>query len=324
MTKILLLLICCLLLAACSVASKSNTLEMVRVEHESEIEALPVAADLRVLEQKTRGEASGKLAKRSELEMEALAKAAGQRMPLVDGPDLLVGANLYTETTGDSIKVIITGYPAYYANFRTATEHDLYRLNIAKANARPIPEIADGEEKVPEKVPQEKAHREAAKPASEGYFTFRYMLPVSEGVIAGNINIGGGWAWKSGNFFGLEIGGTPSSVLGDEWSIGGGMNFGRAFDLQYVHLFGGLSAGFWLAEKRKEIEVARQYNMEPIYEKEHVYRDKVNVLGVFAGVRWSVVEFTYRMFPNMFGLSKSVYPMKEDGWHHQLMVGVNI
>jgi hypothetical protein len=324
---LLLLLICCFLLAACSIASKSNTLEMARVGHETEVEALPVAADLRVLEQKATGEAIGKIAMRAELEMEALAKALGQDPPSVDKPDVLVGANVFTEKWSDSLKVTVTGYPAYYANFRTATEEDILRLGIVRLGARPILPSSD---KAPEaltarttetadKAPQER------ESTIDNYFTLRYMLPVSEGITAGNINIGGGWAWKSGNFVGLELGLTPFSIFGDEWSAGGGMNFGRVFDLQYFQLFGGLSAGFWLAEKRKTIQVAgASFGLPLSYHNEDVYFDKVNVLGAFIGGRWNILELTYRIFPDIFELSKGVYPMEGDGWHHQFMIGINI
>ncbi|MDR0515503.1 MAG: hypothetical protein LBH25_00485 [Fibromonadaceae bacterium] len=325
MKKILLLLICCFLLAACSMASKSNTLEMARVGHETEVEALPVAADLRVLEQKATGEAIGKIAKHTELEMEALAKALGQNPPSVDKPDVLVGANVFTEKWSDSIKVTITGYPAYYANFHTATEEDILRLGIVKLGSRPaLPDSDKSTEAVTNKTTEtaaDKASKER-KSTTDNYFTLRYMLPFSEGITVGNINIGGGWAWKSGNFIGFELGLTPFSIFGDEWSAGGGMNFGRAFDLQYFQLFGGLSAGFWLAEKRKTIQVAKNSGGDLSYRNEDVYFDKVNVLGAFIGGRWNILELTYRIFPDIFGLSKGVYPMKGDGWHHQLMIGI--
>jgi hypothetical protein len=303
---------------------------LIRVEHEPEVEVLPVAADLLVLDQKATGEAKGEIIMRSRLEKEALTKALGQDNPSADKPDVLVGANTFTEIKGDSIKVTITGYPAYYANFRTATEDDLYRLGIVKLEPRTIPEAAANsiaQEKPPEKDPQENVPQKPREKTTEGYFTLKYMLPVSEGITIDNFNIGGGWVWKkTGIFFGLDFGLTPASIGDDEWSIGGGLNFGKKFDLLYdFQLLGGLSAGFWYTEKY-------EYYYREYYDRYYGYsysrydalRNKVNILGAFIGARWKILEFTYRMFPDMFDLSHSEYPMEEDGWHHQFMIGVNL
>jgi len=99
------------------------------VDINTKIEILPVTADLIVSKQKTRGEAIGKISDFNLLVKEALAKALDQELPSVDKPDVLVELNEFTEGSGTKFKVILTGYPAYYTNFHTATETDSLCLN---------------------------------------------------------------------------------------------------------------------------------------------------------------------------------------------------
>jgi len=150
MKKILLLLICCLLTIGCSSVSRSNTLKAVSIE--PEIEPLPVAADLRVSEQKVTAEVNGIVADVEKLTREALTKALGQEPPSVDKPDVLVGMNIFTEVTDKvNLKLTITGYPAYYTNFHTAREEDWEWLNIVKMDRRLPMQQAQPQEKAPEK-----------------------------------------------------------------------------------------------------------------------------------------------------------------------------
>ncbi len=131
MKKILLLLICCILTIGCSSVSRSNTLQSISLE--PEIELQPIVADLRVLEQKVTGLDSGIVVDSAKLKQGALTKALGHTPPSADKPDVLVGMNVFTELTDNVYyKVTVTGYPAYYTNFRTAKDEDLERLNITK------------------------------------------------------------------------------------------------------------------------------------------------------------------------------------------------
>jgi len=149
MKKILLLLICSLLLIGCASVSKSNTLKTVSLE--PEVEPLPVVADLVVSEHKVTGEANGTITQTEKLAREALTKALGQEPPSADRPDVLVGMNVFTEITDNAyLKVTVTGYPAYYTNFRTAKEEDLERLNIAKLD-RKVPVLDEAPTESPPK-----------------------------------------------------------------------------------------------------------------------------------------------------------------------------
>jgi len=134
MKKIFLLLCSTLSLIGCATNAtyKGNTLKTVKIEH-TEVEALPVTADLAISEQRTSGEAEGNVFHRNILEREAIAKALGQTPPSVDKADVLAGTNWYEEVTGNKLKLTVTGYPAYYTNFRTATKDDV-ALNTEKAS----------------------------------------------------------------------------------------------------------------------------------------------------------------------------------------------
>ena len=153
MKKTLLLLICSLSLIGCAASvSKSNTLKSVSLK--PEVEPLPVVADLVVSEQKVTGEASGTITQAETLAREALTKALGQDPPSADRPDVLVGTNVFTEITDNAfLKLTVTGYPAYYTNFRTAKEEDLERLNIAKLD-RKAPVLDEAQEESPPKKKQ--------------------------------------------------------------------------------------------------------------------------------------------------------------------------
>jgi len=135
MKKFLLIFLCFYLFTGCSTTVKTNTIVDVYIGT-TEVEILPVTADLAVSAQKARGEATGKITDLNTLTKEALAKALGQDVPSVDKPDVLVGLNTFTEVNGADLKVVLTGYPAYYTNFRTATKEDSLRLNVV--NASPV------------------------------------------------------------------------------------------------------------------------------------------------------------------------------------------
>ena len=144
MKKTLLLLICSFSFIGCAVYGNNNTVKSVSLE--PEVEPLPVVADLLVSEKKETGEASGKIHEIEKLKHEARAKALGQEPPSADNPDVLVGMNTFTEFSGNffspKVKLTVTGYPAYYTNFRTAKEEDLERLDIVKLDHK-VPDSAE-------------------------------------------------------------------------------------------------------------------------------------------------------------------------------------
>lgn len=136
MKKIFLLLMSSFLLIGCAATSaKDNTLKSVKVAVPA-VEALPVTADLTVSEQRVSGEAEGTVLQRGMLQREAIAKALGHNTPSPERPDVLVGINVFEEVAVNKLKLTVTGYPAYYTNFRTAKEEEK-PLEMVKASPMP-------------------------------------------------------------------------------------------------------------------------------------------------------------------------------------------
>jgi len=275
MKKILLLLISGLLLAGCSSVSRSNTLKAVVLE--PDIEPLPVAADLAVSGQKVTGEASGKVEEKAELEKEALANALGQEPPSVDGPDVLVGMNVFTEVTNSDLKLTVTGYPAYYTNFRTAKEEDFQRLNIAKLESKtPSLGVVQGQE---ESQPKRRL---------DYYFTPKWQIPFTEGSSVQNLDLEGGWVWGNESFFGLEL----NFSTGDDDMVGVGLNFGKAFDISSFQAVAGTSAGVWLFFQEEEDCYSSNHSVVC----DRTYVGDLYLLAPFVRARWNSVELMYRLF----------------------------
>jgi len=294
MKNILLLLISGLMLASCSSVSKSNTLKAVMLE--PDIAPLPVAADLAVSEQKATGEASGKVEEKAKLEMEALAKALGQEPPSADKPDVLVGMNVFTEVTNSDLKLTVTGYPAYYTNFRTAKEEDFQRLNIAKLDSKtPSLGVAQGQE---ESEPKRRF---------DYYLTPKWQLPFTECSSFLNFGLEGGWVWVDETFLGLEF---NVSAADDNVIFGGGLNFGSAFDVSPFQAVAGVSAGMWMFEKFEEYCYG--------YGGRNCYNEKINdwyLLAPFVKARWNGIELMYRLFLPIFPEANHV--------RQQFMIGYN-
>jgi hypothetical protein len=296
MKKILLLLIGGLLLAGCSSVSKSNTLKAVALE--PDIEPLPVAADLAVSGQKATGEASGKVKEKAKLEMEALAKALGQEPPSVDKPDVLVGMNVFTEVTNSDLKLTVTGYPAYYTNFRTAKEEDFQRLNIARLDSKtPSLGVAQGQE---ESEP---------KRNFDYYFTPKWQIPFTEGSSVLNLDLEGGWVWRDESFLGLEF---NFSISDDDYMVGGGLNFGKAFDISSFQAIAGVSAGWWLFSHEETYCYYYSSYGRNCYDDEI---ENVYLLAPFARARWNGIELMYRLFLPIFPGADNV--------RQQFMIGYN-
>jgi hypothetical protein len=237
MKRFLLIFLCLFLFVGCSSVVKTNTLVGADIK-EIEMETLPLTADLAVSEQKTRGEAIGLVTDINTLSKEALAKALGQEPPSVDKPDVLVGINVFTEVDGTNLKVIFTGYPAYYTNFRTATEADSLRLSMVNSSALPgyKPEIEDKQDGI----------------GGEWYFSVKYQFGDGFGW-----GIGAGKSWPSnllhGDFFlggEIEERGVLSPWKNDgDWGNGLGLSFnigGVYGELPHdLKLVSGLSAGLY-------------------------------------------------------------------------------
>jgi len=288
MKKYLLIFLCFFLLMSCSSAVRNNTLVGVPVEG-TEIEVLPVTADLMVSEQRVKGEATGKIADRAtgrfNLAKEALAQALGQEQPSVDKPDLLVGINVFTEIDGADEKLILTGYPAYYTNFRTATKTDSLRLNMLNHGRT----LYIGDDK-----PKAAASH---KDVGEWYYSLKYQFGDGFGW-----GLGAGKVWPSnllkGDFFvGLEV--EEMGILSpwksegnviEIFGLGGGLNVGGVYgelphDLKLVY---GLSAGFWSSQF--EYEYPTFYGTDTDY-----YTDQNVLVGPFAKVRWHGLEAGFRL-----------------------------
>jgi len=268
---------------------KTNTIAGVSVG-ETEMETLPVTADLAVSEQKTRGEATGKVANVKEIYAEAIAKALGQEPPSANNPDVLVGQHAFTEVDGTDLKVVLTGYPAYYTNFRTATKTDSLRLNMFNSGA---PSIA---------YRGEKSDGKRHEDSSEWYFSVKYQFGDGFGW-----GIGAGKSWPSnllqGDFiFGLEIEEmgflSPWKNEKDiEWfGLGGSLNAGGIYgELPYnLKLVYGLSAGFWFSEYRYESIYNYGYGYYGTYHSAD--EDYAILFGPFAKVRWHGLEAGFRLF----------------------------
>lgn len=291
MKRFLLIFLCFFLFISCSSAVKTNSLVGVGVS-ESEIETLPVTADLVVSEYKVTGEATGKITDLKNLTQEALAKALWQETPSVDKPDVLVGQHAFTEVNDANLKVTLTGYPAYYTNFRTATKDDSLRLNMVHSgpSVENKPEIGN-----------------MYASGGEWYFSIKYQFGDGFGW-----GLGAGKVWPSnllhGDFFmGLEIEEvgliSPWKSEGEWWSSDGGelLGFGGSlnaggiygelpYDLKIVY---GLSIGFWFSE----------YSYDGYYTDSWGYRysdydshENADVmLGPFAKVRWHGLEAGLRL-----------------------------
>ena len=91
----------------------------------------PVIADLDVSAKKIKYEYEPGSAVRRGGESNVINAAVSKALLLNGNADVLVGIETHTEysSTGSIDRIIITGYPAYYKNFRNATEEDLAKTN---------------------------------------------------------------------------------------------------------------------------------------------------------------------------------------------------
>jgi len=137
MKKILLLTMVCglglVLLPGCTTRI-STSIKTCDVAHP--VRPLPLTADLNISEQKVRAEAEGEYDVKKDREGKevvrvAVARALGQDPPKPEAADVLVAMNVYKELKGGELKVVVTGYPAWYRNFRSVEPGDSAWLILA-------------------------------------------------------------------------------------------------------------------------------------------------------------------------------------------------
>lgn len=285
---------------SCSSSVKTNTLVGVGVG-ETEMETLPVTADLAVSEQKVVVEVNGKVSDINILTQEALAQALWQGQPSVGGADVLVGQHAFTEAKGNDLKLTLTGYPAWYTNFRTATEADSLLLSMDRSglSVENKPEIG------------------SATSDGEWYFNVKYQFGDGYGW-----GLGAGKVWPSnllkGDFFvGAEIEeGNILSPWKNECSFdsgdcsltkfGGGLNIGGIYgelpnDLKLVY---GLSLGLWASDYNLQYLMPRYsyYDGGVYWDMANMSVDEVLIAGPFVKLRWNNLELGLRL---LFGFSET-------------------
>jgi hypothetical protein len=261
------------------------------------VRALPLTADLNISDQKVRGEAHGTLGSVGDddrIVREAAARALGQDPPKVEAPDVLVAMNVYKEQRGRDLKVVVTGYPAWYHNFRTANigggksgESDSAWLILTHSGGGGGGYMSvGGAEEQPERMGKlilgktlKSLGAETGTGGGKGhYFKVSRLIAGSKTMSGEWASLEAGWLRSSGLFYGFDFGG---GVVSDAATIGGGFNIGASYDLPNdLHLSGGLSAGFWYGEYR--------------YSYYDEWDDDVGFGGPFVTARWKFIELSYR------------------------------
>ena len=125
-----------LLLSSCTTLKKAETAKTLEIYGPGVIQN-PVIADLDVQQQKVRGTASGRTSATASLKNMALVNAIKTAKA-----DVLVAPVYELETTGGRTTVTVSGFPATYTSFRSATAADsslinagyMHRANTAVAN----------------------------------------------------------------------------------------------------------------------------------------------------------------------------------------------
>jgi opacity protein-like surface antigen len=229
MKKITLLMAVCVAALGFTGCAITKSTSIMRVEAGPQsVRPLPLTADLNISEQKVRGEAQGtidvKLGGEDAAIRLATARALGQDPPKPEAPDVLVAMNVYKELNGKNIKVVVTGYPAWYTNFRTAKEAgDSAWLILPAVGAESSagggqPVILPGQITLqgPNPVKKDRLLKPAANMRfglhTESRFNF---ASISGGNENPDIDAGFGWAW------GLSL----KSSFSDVFNVSCGVNF---------------------------------------------------------------------------------------------------
>jgi len=311
MKKILLFaMICGLVFTGCAMRV-STSIKTVAIPED--VRPLPLTADLKISEQKVRGEAtarmSSKLGGEERIIREAVARALGQDPPKADAPDVLVAMNVYKELNGKDLTVVVTGYPAWYRNFRTVEPDDsalLILVNVGRwgqpaGTGKSSVEGTDGG--FPFAAPEHLSLGVPLRPTGVGAVGRRYYLGANATLLGSRTMTGewvsfeGGLRGRNGLSYGLEVGGgflgKSDSDQGKRRSAGGGFNIDRTYDLPSDggHLVYGMSLGYWYGEYYKY-----QYNYEPLYKFDYVKEIQYDNLygGPYIKYRWKVIQISYR------------------------------
>jgi len=219
MKKIFLLsiILCLFLMSGCAPRIRDNSL--IAVEISPAIKAVPVIADLQVSETKVRGEAAGATDNIAGLRQEAITNALGHNPPSADRPDVLIGTTFFYEFRGNAVSVMATGYPAFFTNFRSATENDVPFLSIHTPNRSEATEF-----------------QTAQSGGSEVYLSLKWQPTAPYSGAGGNFEIG---RFRGNRYFGVDFGGGKDN-------FGGGLSWGgRIQPVDWFQATFGGSAGNW-------------------------------------------------------------------------------
>jgi len=302
MKKVLLLLIavCCLWLNSCVAPMmavptiRDNNVNI--VDMGGTVVTAPITADLNISDERARGEAVGMVDEADRLIREATMRALDMAPPVEKGPDVLVGRNVFKEATGTQLRVIVTGYPAWYENFRSVP-HPIHseeagdsawlivtfqgdgggsvadgggglwsgRFGFRSANQAESEAVGATMMPVPVTRVQPQGRRDF-------YLALRY-LPVASPVYLGTFNAEIGMILRNGSFLGCDLITIGES---DGWFIGSGFTYGMVRELgQNRELQYGGTVGSWVSTKKRD----RYYY----------------VIGPFARLRYNVFEVSSRM-----------------------------
>jgi len=222
----------------------------------------------------------------------------------VEAPDVLMAMNVYKEQKGkDSMRVVVTGYPAWYHNFRTVPESGDSAWLILTNTSGTSAHSGEGW-----KLPGQGSRWWVGVPSKREGKSKRGHYVAASRRLGGSIGINewaaieAGWLKSNGLFYGFELGAGKD---GDNMSLNMGFNIGGTYDFpsDVAQLVYGVSVGEW---------ADMYYNS---------YRDENNfnfgVAGPFVKARWNFIEFAYRGLAGYDGV-------EADGltWFNQYMVGL--
>ncbi len=303
-----------LVLTGCA-GSKFTSIKTLGVGPEA-VEPLPLTADLNVSDQKVRGEASGRvgsdLGNDDRLVKEATARALGQYPPRVDAPDVLVAMNVYKEPRGkDSLRVVVSGYPAWYHNFRTVKEETGDSAWLILTNTSDMGSKGSGGDGTGFWQSKQTWLKAAPSKNTKG----RYLAVNRQ--LAGDVStnewiaLEGGWLKSNGQYHGFEAG---FGMDGDNYSASLGFNFGSSYDLPAdIKFLYGASFGIWA-----DISIEDQLSSNT---------DKVNynigIAGISLKMRWKFIELAYRgLLGGDMALIGDLDPEYGANWFNQYRVGL--
>ncbi len=110
-------------------STKSNSARTMEITKTGVIQNT-VIVDIDIKEKKVTGVATGKVTATASVKVDAVVEAL---KPL--NADLLVEPSYSTVTSGSNITITVTGFPAYYKNFRPLTKKEIPLLNAGKVKS---------------------------------------------------------------------------------------------------------------------------------------------------------------------------------------------